>query len=158
MTIVLCKHNLNTTKFMAKIHNEGKHIIPLTKGIPVKIDKRIADRYPSTFDIIEVVEAQVADCEDENIKPDIATDDREIVEPEGTDADIGKCEDIDPSSIDEVFELIKDDVAEDLIKAIDGFKNKKALDEYAAGLGVELDRRRTLKDMKADLKETWNLN
>lgn len=179
MANVLCLHNMNTTKFTAKIHNGGKVTVQLTRGTPILIDERIAVQYPSTFTIINTVEAQEADSEEIVAEPETATDETEIVEPEGktlvevfedldgdglfpdafavnlTDAE-EKCDD-NPESLDEVSELITEDVAEDLSNAIDGFKSKVKLDEYAAGLGVKLDRRKTLKDMKAELKKAWSL-
>ncbi|RKX20219.1 MAG: hypothetical protein DRP51_06065 [Candidatus Zixiibacteriota bacterium] len=192
MAMVLCKHNLNTTKFLAKIHDEGKVIIHLKKSVPVEIDERIAAQYPSTFEIIEVkrprlistVPAPEADVEEIKAEDETATDEPEIVEPEESFAVnlVDESETTDGKTLVDVFSELdeegmfpdeeielsgetdeepdkvnENEVKAELLAAINGFKNKKALDEYAAGLGVELDRRKTLKDMKADLKEAWSL-
>ena len=149
---ILCNHNMHTTKFMTKIHDEGKVIVEVIEGVPVKIDERIAARYPSTF---EIVEAHVADSEEEKVEPETATDESEIIETGGTEGKtlVDVFEDLDDKDKVDV-----DAVKIELLEAIEGFKNKKKLDDYAKGLGVELDRRKTLKDMKSDLKIAWELD
>lgn len=51
----------------------------------------------------------------------------------------------------------QDEVTADLIEAIDGFESRKELDVYAEKLGVKLDGRKSLKNMKQTLKEKWKL-
>lgn len=66
------------------------------------------------------------------------------------------------SDVASLIDAIDDDEAKAhaevaLMNQIESFKTKKALDEWAAGLGVELDRRKKLNDMKVLAKAALDL-
>jgi hypothetical protein len=58
---------------------------------------------------------------------------------------------------DDEATAIPEEVKIDLLKAIESFTSKKKLDAYAEELGVKLDRRKSLKSMRLELKKEWNL-
>lgn len=156
---VLCEHKMNTTKFLCKDPDTGQRIyINVNAFSPVLIDERIANKYPSTFTKIDTVEAAPAQVEEVKPEPDDATDELEIIEPEATEVveeepfAVNLVDaDIDADIVAEVIDQAEEE--EDLCATIDAFKTKKKLAAYCK---VEL-KSKTLKAMKAELKELWKI-
>ena len=165
---VLCSHNIDNKKFVCN-DPDGPGIlkIKLLAGIPKLIDIRIAERYPSTFTIIEeektiqevtevivkeiaedIVEATEIEIAHEEPEPVDVVEEEEIVEPEPTPVDV-----VEEPVIPEPVKPMKT-----LIEIIDDFKVKKRLDVFAeTQFEIKLDGRSTLKKMKAALKAELKL-
>jgi hypothetical protein len=160
---------------------------PVLKGLPVWLEKEVADKYPATFKIIrEAIDLDLSGIaeEDAALVPEdvVPTEEPEVVALVEEEEVVALVEEeIDPgvkamnddivnAVIDEAKELNEAegviaedpepnaDVQADLIKLIDDIKGKKDLDVFAEERGVKLDRRKSLKSMQETLKETWKLN
>lgn len=104
------------------------------------------------------------------VKNDAENEDEKFVEPDitedlvpGPEADvIEDNESTGPEDVADIIENINDDEAKahaeaELLTTIEGFKSRKKLDAWAAGLGIKLDGRKSLSTMKAKAKEALNL-
>ena len=168
---VLCGHN-NTTaplrNFSCKHPGVGKVTIPLSLGLPVMVEEEIALLHPNVFRILPTPVAK-----DEEVKPDPidATDEPEKVEPEPTEGEkpfavdlvddgTEKCEESvagDDTEDEDTEPVDADQGKRDLIAAIDDFKTKKKLLDYAKSCKTELDSSIKLSEMKEALKVAWEL-
>lgn len=136
--LCLCNHNMNTTRFVAKDPDTKLRIyISVKERTPVLIDERIADKYPTTFTKIPVVAKALPQVVEDIPEPDTSSYELEIVEREASH-ELQELPEI-PEKNDSFIK-----------KQIEGL-TKKELDKYAEELGVKLDKRKTLKVMKATL-------
>ena len=160
MALVKCSHTMiGKKKFLCNDPISGaKTIIPLEQGVLCWISEELAKEYREVFTIVAQEAVKPADEEiDPGEDGDIesldapATDDGDkIPEPvvedplnwadEPSDADPKDLEPVEPS-----------------VETIDAYENDIALEEYGRKFSVELDRRKSLKNMKKALKKALEL-
>jgi len=113
----------------------GQPNIPIPRGPWIKLDPKVAEKYPQWFK--EVIE----DEEPKELK-DI---DDGLIDDEEVEVDVV------PPVIEP--EVIEDPIADDEILAdIEEITDKKDLDEYALIFDIKLDRRMSIEKMKEDFK------
>jgi hypothetical protein len=144
MAKILCNHEMGTTRFVCKDpdHSDGRpYGINVVAGLPAEIDERVVAEYPSVFFPVPVAE--------DAVEEEIADDEPMVVEEAEEEAVVAEYD------LDGLHEAALAD--QEMIDKIESFTAKKKLDEFAAGIGVELDRRKKLVDMKSMLREALDI-
>lgn len=178
MALVKCSHNMiGKKKFLCNDPVTGaKTFYELEQGVLVWVPEEIAADYR---DVFSVIPEQAVESVDEKIDPADDGDIENTVEPvadDGTDnpektdeepplkdadgnllAEDPEKSDEDPDPLVEKLEkeLEKEEVA--TVDVINAFDDKEALELYGRKFNVELDRRKSLKNMKKALKKALEL-